>query len=153
MLNTRYQRIPQDDYAPKHGVFVDEPRRPSALNLPIFEGRLTEGRIGEARAGLLIAEAQRDSLRQAIQLEVNQAYADYESASLRVEVMESSFRKAQENLGIAQGRYRAGVGPYIEVTDAQVAAIKAETDHEQARYDLELAVARLEAAIGRTGME
>ncbi|MHB8845244.1 MAG: TolC family protein [Nitrospirota bacterium] len=123
------------------------------LNLPLFEGGLTRGRVGEARANLLVAEAQRDSLKQAILLSVNQAYADYEGATLRVEVMESSLRKAQENLDIAQGRYQAGVGPYIEVTDAQVASIKAETDHVQAQYDLLLAVARLEMAMGRISAE
>lgn len=124
-----------------------------SLNLPIFEGGLTRGRVGEARANLLVAEAQRDSLKHTILLAVNQAYADYEGAALRVEVMESSLRKAQENLDIAQGRYQAGVGPYIEVTDAQVASIKAETDHVQAQYDLRIAVARLEMAMGRISME
>jgi outer membrane protein len=118
------------------------------LSLPLFEGGLTKGKVSEARANLLIAEAQRDTLRQSILIELSQAYADLESAKVRIDVMQSSLQKARENLYIAQGRYEAGVGPYIEVTDAQVAAVNAETDHVQAQYDYQLAVARLLKAIG-----
>jgi outer membrane protein TolC len=88
-------------------------------------------------------------LRQSILLEVNQAYADLESASARIGVMESSLKKAKENFELAEGRYQAGVGLSLEVTDAQVAAVKAETDHVQALYDYQLAAARLMKAMGR----
>jgi len=118
------------------------------LSVPLFEGGITRGRIGEARANKLVVEAQRDSLKQAVLLEVNQAYASYENAGARINVMESSLKKARENLDIAQGRYRAGVGPYIEVTDAQVSAVRAETDFLQAQYDLQVAVAKLQKAMG-----
>jgi TolC family type I secretion outer membrane protein len=119
------------------------------LSMPLFEGGLTRGRIGEARASQRALEAQRDMLRQSILLEVNQAYADLESASARIGVMESSLKKAKENFELAEGRYQAGVGLSLEVTDAQVAAVKAETDHVQALYDYQLAAARLMKAMGR----
>ncbi len=122
------------------------------LSLSLFEGGLTKGKVSEARANLRAAEAQRDGLRQSILLEVNQAYADLDSATARIAVMESSEKKAKENLELAEGRYRAGVGPSLEVTDAQVALIKAETDYVQALYDTQLAAARLLKAMGK-GME
>jgi TolC family type I secretion outer membrane protein len=121
------------------------------LSIPLFEGGLTRGRVGEARANLLVLEAQRDSLRQSILLEVNRAFADLESATARVDVMQTALKKARENLDLAQGRYEAGVGPYIEVTDAQVASLKAEIDHVQALYDYQLAAAKLYRAMGRRG--
>lgn len=119
------------------------------LSMPLFEGGLTQGRVSEARANLRALEAQRDGLRQSILLEINQALADLESASARISVMESSRQKAKENLELAEGRYQAGIGPSLEVTDAQVAYIKAETDHAQALYDYQLAAARLLKATGR----
>jgi TolC family type I secretion outer membrane protein len=119
------------------------------LSLPLYEGGLTRGRVGEARANALMLESQRDALRQSILLEVNQVYADLESAAARIDVMESSLRKARESLELAEGRYKAGVGPSIEMTDAQVAAARAETDHIQALYDYQLAAARLYKAMGR----
>jgi TolC family type I secretion outer membrane protein len=119
------------------------------LNVPLFQGGLTRGRVSEAQADLIALEAQRDTMKQSILLEINQAFADLESASARVEVMESTVKKARENLDLAQGRYEAGIGPYIEVTDAQLSAVNAETDHIQAVYDYHLSVARLMKAMGR----
>jgi len=123
------------------------------LTIPLFQGGLTKGRVGEARANLLALEAQRDAMKQSILLEVNQAFADIESAAARVDVMEKSLQKARENLDIAQGRYKAGVGPYIEVTDAQLSSVNAETDHIKALYDHHLAIAQLLKAMGRKGNE
>ena len=122
------------------------------LSLPLFEGGLTKGRVGEARANQRSLEAQRDTLRQSILLELNQAYADLDSATARISVMESSRKSATESLELAEGRYQAGVGPSIEVTDARVSAAKAETDYVQALYDYQLAAARLFKAMGR-GLE
>jgi len=131
-----------------HGDLQDSWNAGIMLSLPLFEGGLTRGKVSEARANLLAIEAQRETLKHSILMEISQAYADIESAKVRIEVMESSLQKARENLSIALGRYEAGVGPYIEVTDAQVAAINAETDHVQALYDYHLAAARLQKAIG-----
>ena len=119
------------------------------LTIPLFQGGLTKGRVSEARANLYSLEAKRDAVRQSILLEVNQAFADIESATARVEVMESTLKKSSENLELAQGRYDAGVGPHIEVTDAQLSAVNAEMDHIQALYDHQLAVARLMKSMGR----
>jgi TolC family type I secretion outer membrane protein len=119
------------------------------LTVPLFQGGLTRGRVSEARASLIVIEAQREVMRQSILLEVNQSYTDMESAKVRIEVMESSLQKARENLDIAHGRYEAGFGPYIEVTDAQLVAVQAETDYVQAQYDYQLSVARLLKAMGR----
>ena len=118
------------------------------LTLPLFQGGLTKGRVAEARANVLALEAQRDRVKQSILLEVNQASADLESAAARVDVMEKTLQKARENLDIAQGRYKAGVGPYIEVTDAQLSSVNSETDRIQALYDYHLAIARLLKAMG-----
>ena len=119
------------------------------LSLPLFEGGMTSGKVAEARANRYSFEAQRDTLRQNILLEVSQTHADLESAAARIAVMDSSLKSARESLELAEGRYQAGVGPSIEVTDATVAAARAETDHIQALYDYQLAAARLAKAMGR----
>jgi outer membrane protein len=119
------------------------------LSMPLFEGGITKGRVREARANMRALEAQGRTLKQAILIELNQAYADIESATARIDGMETSLKKAKESLELAKGRYEAGVGPYIEVTDALVAEVNTETDHVQALYDYQLAVARLYKAMGR----
>lgn len=119
------------------------------LSMPLFEGWLTQGKVSEARANLHALEAQGQTFRRSVLIELNQAYADIESAEARIAVMQSLLKKADESLELAQGRYAAGVGTYIEITDAQVAAVNAETDHVQALYDYQLAAARLVKAMGR----
>ncbi|MFH2063581.1 MAG: TolC family protein [Pseudomonadota bacterium] len=120
-----------------------------ALSVPLYEGGLTNGRVNEAKSDLQLIEAQQDMLRQTILIEICQYYADMESAAVRIKVMESSLQKALENFAIAQGRYEEGVGPYIDVTDAQVSSVKAETDHVQSLYDFQLAAAKLLHAMGK----
>jgi outer membrane protein len=120
-----------------------------ALSVPLYEGGLTTGKVNEAKSNQQLIEAQRDMLRQTILIEVCQYYADMESARVRIKVMESSLKKASENFAIAQGRYEEGVGPYIDVTDAQVSSVKAETDFVQSLYDFQLAAAKLLHAMGK----
>jgi outer membrane protein len=134
---------------PLKGDIQDSWNAGVTLSMPLFEGGLTGGRVSEARANQHSFEAQRDALRQSILLEVNQAFADLESAAARIAVVDSSLKSARESLELAEGRYKAGVGPSIEVTDAQVAAARAETDQVQALYDYQLAAARLAKAMGK----
>ena len=57
-------------------------------------------------------------------------------------------RQAMENLELANGRYAAGVGGPIEVTDALVATSNAKTAEISALYDYKLAQSSLEKAAG-----
>ncbi len=123
------------------------------LSIPLFQGGVTRGRVSEARANQIALEAQRNAAVQSVLLDVNQSYADLESAKARIDAMESARQKARESLELAQGRYEAGIGPSIEVTDAQLAASQAELDYIQAKYDYQLAVARLFKAMGKTSTE
>ncbi len=120
-----------------------------AVTLPIYEGGLTSGKIHEAKSNKQVLKAQRDMLQQTVLIEVYQYYADMESARVCIQVMERSLKKANENLDIAQGRYEEGVGPYIDVTDAQVSAVKAEIDYVQSLYDFQLDAAMLLRAMGK----
>jgi len=46
-------------------------------------------------------------------------------------------------------RYRAGAGVILDLLDAQVDVAQAEADLVQSRYETRLALARLEAILGR----
>ena len=58
--------------------------------------------------------------------------------------------QAQENLELAEGRYQAGVGSIVELTDAQAALTSARAQQVRAGYDLATARARLTRAVGET---
>ena len=55
---------------------------------------------------------------------------------------------AQENFRLAQGRFDAGVGTILELTDAQLALTQAQNTESQALADYRIALARLDRAVG-----
>jgi outer membrane protein len=56
-------------------------------------------------------------------------------------------REAKENLAFAEGRYSAGVGNIVELTDAELLAASARV--VTARYNYQLAYGMLEVAAGK----
>jgi outer membrane protein TolC len=120
----------------------------ATLSFPIFSGFLTKNQVEEARANLNTIKANEESLRQNILLEVKQAYLGLAEAEERIANAELTVRQATENLEIANGRYAAGVGNPIEVTDAEVSLSNAKTEHIGALYDYRVSRASIEKAIG-----
>lgn len=118
------------------------------LSIPIFSGFLTRNQVSEAKANLVILTAGEESLRQTVLLEVQQNLLNLREAEERIGTAELAERQALENYEIATGRYAAGVGNPIEVTDAEVALANAKTSYIQALYDFKVARASLEKAMG-----
>jgi outer membrane protein TolC len=120
-----------------------------SLQWPLFDGGLTRGRVEEARANLRSAQAQQRNTNQTVSSEVVQAYLNVRSAEEKVIAAEAEATNAEESLRLASGRYQAGVGIYIEVTDAQTALVTAQTNRVNALYGLSLARAELARALGQ----
>ncbi len=118
------------------------------LSIPIFSGFLTKNQVSEAKANLNILTANEEALRQNVLLEVQQNYLNLNESEERITTAEITVRQARENHEIASGRYAAGVGNPIEVTDAEVALNNAKAAHIQALYDYKIAAASLEKAMG-----
>lgn len=120
----------------------------AAINIPIFSGFETKYRVQEAKANLRILDSDEESIRQAITLDVQQAFLNLGEARQRISTAELAVRQAAENLDLANGRYAEGVGSPIEVTDALVNYSNAKTGYNQALYDYKIAAARMDRAIG-----
>src|SRR3989338_2202084 len=119
----------------------------ATLSFPLFSGFLTRYQVKESRANLNVLEANEELLRQNIFLEVRKAYLNIKDAEERITATELTVKQAEENLEVANGRYAAGVGNPIEVSDAEVVLSNAKTAYIQALYDYKIAQASLE--IGR----
>ena len=120
----------------------------AALSFPLFSGFLTRHQVDEAKANLNVLKANEESVKQAVMLDVQQSYLNLKAAEERVPTAKLNVDQARENLDIANGRYAAGVGNPIEVTDAEVSMITAKTSYIQALYDYKVAQASLEKAMG-----
>jgi outer membrane protein len=120
----------------------------ASLSIPLFSGFLTKYQVEESKANLNVIKANEESLRQIIFLEVQEAYLTLRAAEDAIPTAKLGVEQAQENLDIANGRYAAGVGNPIEVTDAEVGLANARTFHIQVLYADKVAQASLEKAMG-----
>jgi outer membrane protein TolC len=127
----------------EHGWEVDV-----ILSFPLFNGFLTKYQVEESKANLNVIRANEETLRQGVLLDIQQAYLNLQQAEEKIGTAELNVKQAEENLEIASGRYAAGVGNPIELTDAEVSLINAKTAYNQALYDHKVALASLERAMG-----
>lgn len=119
-----------------------------SVSFPLFSGFLTKYQIEEAKANLNVLKANEEALKQAILLQVQEAYLTLRAAEEAIPTAKLNVEQAQENLEIANGRYAAGVGNPLEVTDAEVGLANARTSYIQALYVDKVAQAGLERAMG-----
>jgi outer membrane protein len=120
----------------------------ATMSIPLFSGFLTKYQVMEAVSARDTISANELSLRQDILLQVQQAFLSLRDAGERIGAAEVGVRQGKENLYLANGRYKAGVGNPIEVTDSVVALANAEILYTQALYDYKVAVANIEKATG-----
>jgi outer membrane protein len=120
----------------------------ATLNIPLFSGFRTKNQVAEAKATLDVLKDNEQSLRMQIRLEVEQAYSNLIEATEGIATAQLAVRQAEENVELANGRYTAGVGNPIEVTDALVALSNAKTTHIAALTGFKTAQASLEKAMG-----
>ncbi len=118
------------------------------MTAPIFSGFLTKYQVAEATANSDTANASERSLRLTIISQVQQGYVLLRQAHESISASEVAVRQARENVDLALGRYQAGVGSPIEVTDALTALSNAEVAYVSALTDYKNAQAAIEVAIG-----
>ena len=119
-----------------------------AVTFPFFSGFSTKYAVEEARAGLDIAKANEETLRQKVFQEVKSAWLNRHEAFERIEAGKITVRQAEESLELAQGRYATGVGNSIEITDAMIKLNNAKMTYIAALSDFNIAEASLEKAMG-----
>jgi outer membrane protein len=120
-----------------------------ALNWSLFDGGGRIARYQEAKANLEGSRARVKSTELDIIQNLEQAEIAVEEAQERIQAAQTLVASAQENFRLAQGRFDAGVGTILELTDAQLALTQAQNTESQALADYRIALARLDRAVGR----
>jgi outer membrane protein TolC len=119
-----------------------------SISIPLFSGFDTRYRVAQAQANYDTISANEQSLRLDIYSQVQQGYLTLREAEERIGASELTVRQATENVELATGRYRAGVGSPLEITDALVGLNNAKVAYTQALTDYKNAQASIEKAIG-----
>ncbi|WP_308537111.1 TolC family protein [uncultured Megasphaera sp.] len=113
-----------------------------------YDGGATKAKVNQAKQDLLVARETEQKTREAVQLEVKQAYLNIRSAAQKVEETQTVVDQAHENYRIQNIRYQAGVGINLDVLDAQLSLNEAQVNHIQALYDYNVGIAKLEQVMG-----
>lgn len=119
-----------------------------AATLNLYDGGLTKERINEARLRLEQLRASEAQQRQAVELDVRQAFLNLQSAAEELAGADAVVTQAAEALRIANVRFQSGVGTNLEVLTAQTTASQAEAARVQALFTYNVGRATLERAVG-----
>ena len=120
-----------------------------ALTWNMFDGGNMIAQVREKRALVESAKAQVKVTELNIAQEVEQTYLVVNEAEQRIAATQTAVASAQENFRLAQGRFDAGVGTILELTDAQLFLTQAQNEEARALADYRVALAALERATGR----
>ena len=118
------------------------------LDFPLFDGFATQGKQSSVSANIEALKLKKIRLEQSIELEVRQSVLLMKDAKERISVQKHQVNTAQENLRIANERYRLGLMSYLELKDAQLSLTQAKTSYSKTLYDYIIAKSSLCKAIG-----
>ena len=119
------------------------------VSWPLFTGYRTQGKIAESRAEIDKLESKRRQLELQIFNEVSIAYLGLNEAAESIRTSELVLQQARENMDLADGRYRNGVGSALEYSDAELVLTQAKSNLVQSSYQYHQKLAELDYAIGR----
>jgi outer membrane protein TolC len=142
-VNADYGRIgltPGD----AHGTFTVA----GALNVPIFQGGRTRGRLLEAEADLRARKAEAEDLKAGVYYDVRSAFLDLQATDEQLQVATRGRELAAQQLVQARDRFSAGVADNIEVVQAQEAVTVAAEQYIGALYGYNISKALLARGLG-----
>jgi len=118
------------------------------VELPLFDGLLTDAKVAEQKARRRGVQERLRKLELQIRFEVETAISDIAAARERVQTAEQAVGQADESFRIMKEKYDLGKGTMTDVLDAQTALVVAQTSHARALADLAVADARRKLAGG-----
>ncbi len=119
-----------------------------AVNVPIFNGGRTRGRLLEAEADVRQRQSEAEDLRASIHYELQGAFLDLQATNEQLQVATHARDLAAQQLTQSRDRFAAGVASSVEVVQAQEAVAVAEEQFIEARFGYELAKGSVIRGVG-----
>lgn len=118
------------------------------MSLNLFNGFADQASLERQQLSYRIAEESAVDRRRNLRLEVEQALLSLRAWKEITAINSDNLISAQEDLRLAQERYRVGAGTLLDIINAQVNVTRSKTTLVQAKYDSMIALASLEASMG-----
>lgn len=133
----------------QNGGFFSDRQAGLNVSVPIFDGLRVKSNVDLARAQLRLAELQLRQQREAVSVDVARGRAELQRARAVFAARQQNSAEADEAFRLATLRFSRGLSTQLEVSDAQLALLTAQSTEARATYDLFLASADLARALGR----
>jgi outer membrane protein len=140
--------IDQNSMYPFH--FTSQPFQARlTVSIPLWSNFQQPIGVSQAKANQEQADQLARAQSLALRTLVQNGYLTLQTAFQTIAIQDTNRTAAQEGLKLATDRYQVGSGTFLDVVNAQVTAVRAETDYVTAVYNYHKARAALEAAVGR----
>ncbi len=120
----------------------------SSISLPLFENFSHKRDIIRSKATYNNAKADYFYRKNQVALDIKEAFLYINRSNQALQVARDNVNAAAEDMSLVQEKYNLGAATILELLDAQVSLITAENSEIEAVFDYNLAVAKLENAIG-----
>ncbi|HYO45069.1 MAG TPA: TolC family protein [Gemmatimonadota bacterium] len=142
------RRASSEELWPEDRDFTQAATAALALDIPIFDGRRTQGRTLQARANQVAAIERLRGLEWDVELQVLDAWQSVQAAAEGVSATRATAELAQRAYDIATVRFRSGLSTQLELNEAEQDLIEAQSNAAEALYLHMLARALLVHAMG-----
>lgn len=132
-------KTPDTDYGYQIGAQLSY----TGTNLYLLKKQLDEAKLTYKKD-----QADYETARQNVYLQVKQAYIDLMNAQESVPVARSSMMVAKEQYELASGRYKVGMGDAIELKDAETTYRNSQLSYYNTLMQYNIAAANLEKVVG-----
>ncbi|WCM21931.1 TolC family protein [Paraburkholderia bryophila] len=122
------------------------------VTVPLFEGFASGYRVAQAQAQSDAQEADVQDAELQVSLDVWKSYQSLQTDTANLGNSKDLLADAQRSLDIARGRYKAGVGTFTELLNAQMALTDAQKQRVLAVSKWRRARLRLAASLGDLGL-
>jgi outer membrane protein TolC len=121
------------------------------ITLDVFNGNRNRAAYKGAKASQASAEERSKQVMKDVQAQVQEAYFNLTSAKERLAASDVGLAAAQKNYDVQEAKYKQGLAITLDMLNAELQVITAQTNAVQARYDYHIAIAQMEYAVGKQG--
>ena len=122
-----------------------------SMRVNLFNGFADQANVEREVLNYNIAQEDYENRLRNLRLEAEQALLSLQAWKEIAAINKDNLVSAQEDLRLAQERYRVGAGTLLDIINAQVNVTRAKSTLVRSKYDSKIAYAQLQATMGTLG--
>lgn len=145
VISAEYQKEISGGFTSSSGQMV------GGVVFNLFDGGANRAAYKEAQATKANADQQERQMVKDIQADVEEAYLNLDNSKERLAASQVSETAAKANYDAQTDRYSQGLATPLDMLNAEVQLITAQSNTVQARYDYYIAIAQMNYSVGMQG--